>query len=350
MTLLDTDWKRSELPVIVSLEVHCSKEQQEIMVEIINEMWAQYLVRPSAEECKRLPSPIDLKRKILVKVKYVPPEAVIKKATKSTAPVQLKRSKSSSSSLSENQDITVGEEKKKGSAIIAALSALGVYTRSYHFKSLDTPESSVPTHIFSLSESKFAEVHGKEPDSLLDHNRNFLMRAFPSGRRIASSNLDPSSFWRRGVQIVALNWQKYDKGMMLNQAMFADSAGWILKPNGFRGQSSENLDSSPYQAQENQSLTISVTIFAGQNIPLPLGDTKSTDFHPYVKCELHIERFEQPTIVGPRVEAKKNSCGDKETSYKQKTNIAKGCNPDFKAEKLDFPTTNCVIQNLSFLR
>lgn len=226
----------SDLPVIVSLEVHCSAEQQEIMVEIIEQSWKGMLVQIPTEPCMELPSPGELRGKILVKVKYVAPETAKKKVVKDTAP-QLQRAQSkSSSSESENQDGMNGEEKKKKkSSIIESLSSLGVYTRSYHFKSLTSAEALVPTHVFSLSEKKLMEVHESHGPTLFSHNRNFLMRAFPSGIRVSSSNLDPSVFWRKGVQIVALNWQKYDEGMMLNQGMFADTGGWVLKPRGYRG-------------------------------------------------------------------------------------------------------------------
>jgi hypothetical protein len=58
------------------------------------------------------------------------------------------------------------------------------------------------------------------------------MRTYPSGLRVNSSNLDPTVFWRKGIQIVALNWQNWDEGMMLNEAMFAGTSGYVLKPEG----------------------------------------------------------------------------------------------------------------------
>ena len=350
-SLIDAEQIYSDLPVIVSLEVHCSKEQQEIMVEIINELWAPYLVRAKSEELDHLPSPKDMKGKILIKVKYVPPEAMKKKVAKSSAQSVLGRNRtvSSSSSSSENQDVTVGEEqKKKKSAITEALSALGIYTRSYHFKSLGAPESSIPTHVFSLSENKFEEVYEKEAGSLLNHNRHFLMRAFPSGMRVASSNLNPLKFWLKGVQIVALNWQKYDKGMMLNHAMFADSDGWVLKPEGCRGNLAEDGNSQG-EVSKVVRLTISVTIFAAQAIPLPTGDSKPSGFHPYIKCELHVDKAQENHTVEQDPNPKKGANRKSDSRYKHRTTTQKGCNPDFKTEHMVFPATN-VVESLSFLR
>jgi phosphatidylinositol phospholipase C, delta len=34
---------------------------------------------------------------------------------------------------------------------------------------------------------------------------------------------------------VSLNWQSYDCGMQLNEAMFVGSPGWVLKPARLRG-------------------------------------------------------------------------------------------------------------------
>jgi hypothetical protein len=118
--------------------------------------------------------------------------------------------------------------------IIETLSRLGVYFGGYHYKGLDSPEAKIPTHIFALSEKSVMEVHETDPIGLFSHNRHYFMRAYPKGLRLTSSNLNPAVFWRAGVQIVALNWQRWDAGMMQNEAMFAGTPGWVLKPEGYR--------------------------------------------------------------------------------------------------------------------
>ena len=37
-------------------------------------------------------------------------------------------------------------------------------------------------------------------------------------------------FWRNGSHVASLNWQVYDRGMQVNEAMFVGSPGWIEKP------------------------------------------------------------------------------------------------------------------------
>lgn len=221
----------SDLPVIVSLEVHCSAEQQEAMVHIMEQVWEGYLLPQQEEEVQSLPAPGDLRRKILVKVKYAPPEGVSPPVEETAKPV------AKTTSLAASPPSPMGPKKTpaKASKIIQALSKLCIYTRGVSFKSLTQPEASMPTHIFSLSESGVKEVHEKSAVELFNHNRSFLMRAYPSGLRIGSSNLDPAVFWRKGIQIVALNWQNWDEGMMLNEGMFAGTGGYVLKPGGKLG-------------------------------------------------------------------------------------------------------------------
>jgi hypothetical protein len=221
---------KTDLPLIVSFEVHTSHEQQEIMVEIINDYWKSFLVpRPdNFDETTPLPPLSSLKNRILIKVKYTPPE----KAKKSKMDTTLSKTNSRDDTSSSEDDLAT--EPAKQGKILESLGKLGVYTRSCHFDSFEQPEAKIPTHIFALSEKKLLDLHESSPDSVFGHNLDFLMRAYPKGTRVRSSNLDPAPFWRLGIQMVALNWQQMNAAVMLNEAMFTGTGGWVLKPEGFR--------------------------------------------------------------------------------------------------------------------
>ncbi|OTA61622.1 PLC-like phosphodiesterase [Hypoxylon sp. EC38] len=350
----------SDLPLIVSLEVHCSQQQQEAMVRIMKEVWADFLLPQPDDDAKFLPSPHDLRRKILVKVKYVPPDHHASSPDEDSAdrlPPDVKADPKSPS--------TTQQKVKKASKIIQALSALGVYTKGVSFKSLSQPEATMPTHIFSLSEGGVAEVHENEAARLFEHNREYLMRTYPSGMRIGSSNLDPLTFWRKGIQIVALNWQKWDEGMMLNEGMFAGTGGYVLKPEGYRGRKPVVISTAdgnekkeaPVPAAEtilHQTLDLSITVLAAQSIPLPDDDDKESGFKPYVKVELHTEPPHDEHLSVTRTPSNftsKSSTRAKEGEYKARTKTQRGVNPDFKSETLvvakDVPG---VVPELAFVR
>lgn len=72
----DYAFRSTDLPLIVSLEVHCSRAQQEIMVELMNDYWGQFLQRMPKDfsDSTALPALEEMRSKILIKVKYTPPE------------------------------------------------------------------------------------------------------------------------------------------------------------------------------------------------------------------------------------------------------------------------------------
>ena len=200
------------------------------------------------------------------------------------------------------------------------------------------------------------EVHEDLHSSLFKHNRNFLMRAFPSGLRVRSDNLDPSVFWRKGVQMVALNWQRWDEGMMLNDGMFVGSGGWMLKPESYLGYHAQGLPpvggdgavDLKYQAIPipRKTLDLEIDMFAAQDIPLPVGERRlGATLHPYVKVELHVEKQSERT--GKPIEGGGRS---KEGEYKHQSQTTRGVDADFSAEKVSFRNVPEVFAELSFLR
>lgn len=122
------------------------------------------------------------------------------------------------------------------------------------------------------------------------------MRAYPDGARVNSSNPDPSPFWRQGVQMVAMNWQSLDEGMMLNEGMFADEQGWVLKPEGYR---SLDKHTETHLDVPSKSLDLKISVLAGQHVfvldPGEGSETKARlkSLRPAVKCELHCEKAKE---------------------------------------------------------
>lgn len=58
----------SPYPVIISAEVHCSTEQQQLLASILRDVFGDSLVTAPLDELDRLPSPEELKHRILFKV------------------------------------------------------------------------------------------------------------------------------------------------------------------------------------------------------------------------------------------------------------------------------------------
>ena len=310
-------------------------EQQEIMVKIMKEEWDGLLIDKPLDTCdpeQRLPRLDEMLNKILIKVKRADPEKLEPTLShNSLVPVSSRDSGTSGSEA---------ESSKKKTKICANLGNLGIYTNSQHFVSFEEKSAKKPSHIFSIGEKDIMELHEKKPSDMFTHNRDYFMRSYPAGFRIDSSNFDPSALWRKGVQMVALNWQSIDEAVMLNEGMFAGEDGWVLKPPGYR--------TDPTEPVQYKTLYLKITVFAGQDIPLPPHQTLK-GFHPYIRCELHVGKQEEYT--GEPIEEGGKANGA-EPKYKHKTSGGQGDHLDFGREGyvLDFPCIGKVVEELSFVR
>ncbi|KAM3084592.1 hypothetical protein ACMFMG_001304 [Clarireedia jacksonii] len=385
-TIREHAFTTSPLPIIVSLEVHADHEQQELMVDIMKEEWDGILLDkpfPTCNPNELVPTLEELLNKILIKVKKAPELTQVleatngaasgaangttgvglspsnsdvfeKKATSSTLTLSPSRRDADSSQSGSEDDR--GSTKKKAK-ICENLSKLGIYTHSEHFVAFESRAATRPSHIFSVGEKEILELHETKRGEMFAHNRHFFMRAFPAGSRVDSSNLDPSVFWRKGVQMVALNWQTLDEGMMLNDGMFSGSKGWVLKPPGYRSEdvASTAAIMSPVSTASDEpllcaatipykTLDLKISIFAGQYIPIPEDETEK-GFHPYVKCELHVESQEE--LEGEPIP---NGGRAKEGEHKLKTAWKSGSHPDYEGEVLPFVGIRNVVEELSFVR
>ncbi|KAF4450834.1 hypothetical protein F53441_6105 [Fusarium austroafricanum] len=351
----------NDLPIIVSLEVHADEDQQEVMVKIMKEEWGEMLVdKPFDDTGPRLQLPKlgELRRRILVKVKRAPAKIVVPPSTMDLPAIYAHDEDASGSedelptqstgpSLSGSNSTFPSHGKSSNSKvnICENLGKLAVYTRSQHFKGLATKEAKIPAHIFSISENHIIELHEKHHRDMFTHNKGYFMRAFPAGRRFDSSNPDPSLFWRCGVQMVAMNWQYLDEGMMLNEGMFADEKGWVLKPEGY--QSSNKSAETQSEATPGRTMDLRVTVLAGQHIPIQAGDTadasrSASTLRPLIKAELHVDKPNDSERDGYMLEHK----------YKDKTDVGKTDHPDFgpHGSLLKFLNIPKVVEELSFIR
>ena len=165
------------------------------------------------------------------------------------------------------------------------------------------------------------------------------MRTYPKGLRFSSSNFNPLPFWRAGVQIVALNWQKCDAGTMINDAMFADSGGWILKPSSMRDSKEMHRGLNTYQTLD---LSLKIELIASIDMStLSKKEDKIEDksSNLYVKCYLHTT-----SCMGH------DATLSSKHKQKLKTKTVKGVYPSFDYEKILFAKVKCVILEMSFLR
>ena len=145
---------------------------------------------------------------------------------------------------------------------------------------------------------------------------------------------------------------------MLNEGMFVGSKGYVLKPPGYCGDNvkadgkervGDDAVKSQATAIEHKTLDLSIEVLAAQDITLPLGDTRSDGFHPYVKIELHVEKPAERT--GAPIEGGGRA---KEGEYKWRGKTVRGASAgtgvDFGGEKAVWKGIQGVVEELGFIR
>jgi len=129
---------------------------------------------------------------------------------------------------------------------------------------------------------------------------------------------------------------------MQNEAMFAGTPGWVLKPEGYRSTSDKITQKT---AIPHHNLDLSIEFFCGQDVPMPPEEDDPKDFKPYVKVELHVERHEErdgEVIPG----GGKSKSGE----FKKRTKTTRTPNPDFAREIIKFEGIKGVTEELTFVR
>ncbi|KAF7370798.1 Phosphoinositide phospholipase C [Mycena sanguinolenta] len=315
----------SPYPIILSCEVHCGLVQQDMLVDIMTKAFGSALVRVALDEHPNklvaLPSPEQLKKRIMVKTKnmFVSAELDAIKAHKQAAKAAAAKAahleaevpSSSSESETDAQSIMqeIGQEisslkskwkklrgvpsgstdsKKKGKTkapMSMALASLLVYTVGVKCRGIDKSQEYDVEQVFSLSENSANKYikGGAGIEDLIRHTQSHVVRIYPKGSRVNSTNYEPLQYWAAGCQLVALNIQTMDLGYRINQAMFLRRGrqGYVLKPPALRDVHFEAL-------RKHTNHYFDVTIISAQQLPRPTHSsgkevTEKSIVDPYVE-------------------------------------------------------------------
>jgi phosphatidylinositol phospholipase C delta len=82
-----------------------------------------------------------------------------------------------------------------------------LYTVGVKCRGINKKEEYATEHVFSLSENTANKLLKHGMFHLIKHNRTHLVRIYPKGMRLNSSNYEPHRYWSAGAQLVAINWQ-----------------------------------------------------------------------------------------------------------------------------------------------
>ena len=87
--------------------------------------------------------------------------------------------------------------------------SLPVYTVGVKCRGINKKEDYVPEQVFSLSERTTNKILKPGMQDLIKHNRAHVVRIYPNGLRLNSTNYEPYPYWSAGGQLAAINWQTF---------------------------------------------------------------------------------------------------------------------------------------------
>ncbi|CAH1424962.1 unnamed protein product [Lactuca virosa] len=272
----------SEYPVVITLEDHLTPDLQAKVAKMVTETFGEILFTPKTESLAEFPSPESLKRRVIISTK--PPKEYLK----------AKEAKPSGNSSQKEKDSSVeawGGEIPSFKSGSTAEYKEDVYEEDDEEEDLQgdncAPEyrSIIAIHAgkgkgglddwlkvdpdkvrrLSLSEQeleKAAKTHG--PQIVRFTQRNVL-RVYPKGIRVDSSNYNPLIGWMHGAQMVAFNMQGYGRSLWVMQGMFRANGGcgYVKKPDILMGCDPNDNVFDP-RATLPVKMTLKVTVYMGE--------------------------------------------------------------------------------------
>ncbi|GAB4831945.1 1-phosphatidylinositol phosphodiesterase [Ancistrocladus abbreviatus] len=296
----------SDYPVVITLEDHLTPDLQAKVAQMLNQTFGDMLFLPGTECFKELPSPESLKKRIIISTK--PPKEYIEakdskekddsQKGKDTADgeawgKEVPNLKPQFSSVSDDKDDDLNEEENEEEGDVDDGDSEPLQFAAPEYKRLIAIHAGKPkgdlkdalsvdpdkVRRLSLSEQQLEKLvvhHGKDIVRFTQHN---MLRIYPKGTRINSSNYNPLIGWMHGAQMVAFNMQGYGRSLWLMHGMFRANGGcgYVKKPEFLLKCSPQNEVVDP-KVTLQVKMTLKVTVYMGEGWR---NDFKLTHFDTY---------------------------------------------------------------------
>ncbi|KAH7840734.1 hypothetical protein Vadar_020912 [Vaccinium darrowii] len=270
----------SEYPVVITLEDHLTPDLQAKVAEMVTQTFGEILFSPGSEALKEFPSPESLKKRVIISTKppkeYPQKKEVKGKEDESQKGKDLADEEAWGKEVPDIKDTVrsdekddLGEEMDDTDEQIAApeYKRLIAIHAGKGKGGLSDWLRVDPDKVrrLSLSEQeleKAAITHGKEIVRFTQRN---LLRVYPKGIRVDSSNYNPLIGWMHGAQMVAFNMQGYERSLWVMHGMFKANGGcgYVKKPD-FLLKFGENNEVFDPKATLPVKTTLKVTVYMGE--------------------------------------------------------------------------------------
>ncbi|MED6150323.1 hypothetical protein PIB30_071240 [Stylosanthes scabra] len=319
LAIKDNAFVSSDYPVIITLEDHLTKDLQALAAEVTNEIFGDLLYYPPEDDMDEFPSPESLKGRILISTKPPPvdelrdPFRLKKDNNRDSERESTDEAPSPSPSPSISSDVEPYDRAASSEAEEELTPSNEIHNGVIHYKRMITIHAGKPKgHVkdslsvdgsvkrLSLSEMEIERASVSYGDDLLSFTQRNILRVYPKGTRVNSSNFRPHIGWLYGAQMVAMNMQGYGKSLWHAQGMFRANggSGYVKKPSLLMNKKDDDDQSSQFNPRTPypNSRIMKVKIYMGTGWISDFSKTHFDTFSPpdfYIKVSIHGVQYDK---------------------------------------------------------
>ncbi|KAH9603848.1 hypothetical protein KSS87_005968 [Heliosperma pusillum] len=300
----------SEYPVIITFEDNLNENDllRKKVTEMVNSTFGEMLY-PGADFLE-FPSPETLKRRILISTK--PPQESLDSLkdhehdhpeqgpANISVPISENaghfRNKADSTQNRGNKEIEEEDEDEAGVPEYRNLIAIRARKLKGELGNL-LNDNSKGVGRLSMSEQKLHHSIKTYAADIVRFTQRNLLRVYPKGSRILSTNYNPLTGWTHGAQMVAFNMQGYGKYLWIMQGMFRANGGcgYVKKSDVLLSNKAFN----PSTAEKVKKI-LKIKLYMGEGWHL---DFRPSSFDPLSPPDF----FTKLSILGVPADMKKGS-------------------------------------------
>ncbi|XP_071720151.1 phosphoinositide phospholipase C 2-like isoform X1 [Rutidosis leptorrhynchoides] len=297
----------SDYPIILTLEDHLTPDLQAKVAKMVTETYGDVLYTYTGTDAmKDFPSPESLKKRIVVSTK--PPKEYLDttKSMKEHDEDSVKINASAEEDVwgvelsdpfekqklidedHKDEDFQYEEETVKQNVEPEYKQLIAIQAKKLKGGVKDwLHDDPTAAKRISLRETRLEKAIENHAADVIRFTQRNLLRVFPKGSRVDSSNYNPLIGWTHGAQMVAFNMQTHGRSLWLMQGMFRANGGcgYVKKPDFLLENGDVDKIFDP-KATLPVKKTLKVKVYMGDGWHL---DFKRTHFDVYSPPDFYVK-------------------------------------------------------------
>ncbi|KAJ1380742.1 PLC-like phosphodiesterase, TIM beta/alpha-barrel domain superfamily [Sesbania bispinosa] len=224
---------KSHYPVIITLEDHLTPDLQAKVAGMATQIFGELLYYPQTDSLTEFPTPESLKGRILISTK--PPKEYLE--SKQCNDKELTDEGSSSpdaleTDVRDDEDLNADDENSHQQSAPEYRHLITIHAGKPKGDIQDELKAVGQVRRLSLSEQALEKASDCYGADIVRFTQKNILRVYPKGTRVTSSNYKPHIGWMYGAQMVAFNMQGHGKSLRFMQGMFRANGGcgYVKKP------------------------------------------------------------------------------------------------------------------------